>query len=581
MTHRDFVTHPLILRKLDVVAVHDVTPRMRRITLGGPEFGAFERDGLALGAFHAPMFDDHVKAIFADEADLPAALPTQLAHGIEWNVAPARIARDYTPRRVDHERGEVAFDFVLHGHGPAATWARDAAPGDALWIVGPKSSIVLPDALDWIALIGDETALPAIGRFLDERPTAAPARIVITVSSPRERQELALRDGDTIEWVVAEPTDRAALERAARDAIPEQGDGFCWAAGESRTLLPIRRLASRERGLPKSRISITGYWHAEPDDGTLAPEIPSPVAWFTVRAALRSGVLDDLADHPGATPGEVAGRRGLSADAVASLVPTLTHYGMVAVSGTAADGLVIGPAAEALLADEHDRDAFDGHDGDVLHALGALPEALASRRSAWEVARGRTLAKDIERDRDLCAVQCAAASVLRFLTPALLRDELWTDAQRVLLTGPGAAEVADLAREQGVESELLLGGTETEVAVLTDRSEHGIADIGPELPHADVGIAAFALRDRTDAEARTLLQQLRARTDLLVIVEATAPDALDPHAHEEHVRAIAVTGTDMRDAEALAALGRRTGWMHERNIPLGWGVQAMVLHGAH
>ncbi len=581
MAHRDFVTHPLVLRRLDVLAVREVTPRMRRITLGGPEFDAFERDGLTLGAFHAPMFDDHVKAIFADESELPDVLPIQLAHGIEWTAAPARVARDYTPRRVDHERGEVDLDFVLHGHGPAATWARGAARGDALWVVGPKSSLVLPERLDWIVLIGDETALPAIGRFLDERPTPAPARIVVTVSHPRARQDLALAEGDTIEWVVADPTDRAPLERAARQAIPEDGDGFFWAAAESRTLLPIRRLVSRELGLPKQRVNITGYWHAEHSDDQASPEIPSPVAWFTVRAALRSGILDDLADHPGATPGEIAGRRGLAAPAVSALMPTLVHYGMVVPSGLTDDGLAIGPAAEALLADERAREEFDGHDGDVMHALGALPEALASGRSAWEAARGRTLAEELEQDRALFAEHCEEAGILRFLAPALLRDAVWDGAERVLLAGAGAAELADLAREVGIGAELRLGGNETEVAVLAEASEHGVPDSGPELPHADLGIAAFALRNRTDAEARNLLQRLRARTDVLVVVDATSPDSLDPHAHEERVRAIGVNGSGMRDAEAIAGLGRKTGWIHERTVPLGWGVQAMILHGAH
>lgn len=580
MAHRDFVTHPLILRRLEVIACSDITPRMRRITLGGPEFRSFERDGLRHGPFHAPMFDDHVKAIFAGPDELPDVLPIQLAHGIEWTAAPARIARDYTPRRVDLDRGEVDFDFVLHGHGPAATWARNAAPGDELWVVGPKSSLVLPEDLDWIALIGDETALPAIGRFLEDRPTDAPARIAVTISSPRARQELALRDGDEIEWVVADPTDRSALERAARAALPEQGSGFCWAAGESRTLLPVRRLATRERGLDKHRVNITGYWHADDAGDDAFPEIPSPVAWFTVRAALRRGVLDDLADHPGALPGEIAGRRSLDAQAVAALMPTLAHYGMVAAAKLHDGGFELGPAGETLLADEHAREEFDGHEGDELHALGALPEALASGDTAWQIVHSSTVAQQLDRDRDLFAEQCEESGVLRFLAQALLEDQVWAGVDRALLTGPGAAELADLARESGIAAELMLGGSELETEVLAELSEHGVAD-DAAMPHADVGLAVFALRHRTDAEARTLLQQLRARTDTLILVDATNPDSLDPHAHEMRVRAIAVNGAGMRDADALAALGRKTGWAHERTVPMGWGVHALILHGTH
>lgn len=120
---------------------------------------------------------------------------------------------------MDHRAGELHLDFVVHGEGPAETWSASAREGDELWFVGPKSSLRLPERLDWILLVGDETALPAIGRFLDERPLDAPAHVLVTVPDEAARQELALRDGDTITWVVAEPGDPAALDAAVR-ALP-------------------------------------------------------------------------------------------------------------------------------------------------------------------------------------------------------------------------------------------------------------------------------------------------------------------------------------------------------------------------
>ncbi|MBK0417764.1 siderophore-interacting protein [Leucobacter sp. CSA1] len=577
MAHRDFVTHPLVLRRLEVIRVRDVTPRMRRVTLGGPQLFAFERDGLSLGPFHAPGFDDHVKAIFAAPDELERALPVQLAEGIEWRDAPARISRDYTPRRVDLAAGEVDLDFVLHGDGPASNWAREARPGDDLWIVGPKSSIVLPDRPDWVALIGDETALPAIGRFLDERPLDAPARIVVTISDPTSRQELSTRPDDTVEWVVAAPTDRAALERAVRAALPEAGEGFVWASGESRTLLPLRRYLGRERRIPKNRMCVTGYWHADDELAPAHPEVPSPVAWLTVRAAVGGGVLDELADRPGALARELAERCGIAAAALAAMLPVLVHHGMVSVAEEGG-ALALGPAGEALLASDHGREEFDGHDGDIAHALAALPEALAAGGTAWERAHGETFADRLRSDAALFEEQCEEAAMLRFFALALFRDSIWEGVRRALLLGPGAAEIADLAREAGLAAELAVGGDGVQAGVLAGLTEHASSDDGADV---DVVVLALALKHRTDAEARDLLASLRARAGGLVVVDPARPDSLDPHAHEAHALALAVNGAGMRSSEALAALGRESGWRLERSVPLGWGVEATVFEPIH
>ncbi|MYS71875.1 SIP domain-containing protein, partial [Streptomyces sp. SID5926] len=287
---RAFTTHPLVLRRVTVRRVLDVTPRMRRVVLGGEQLGAFTRDGMDHPAFAAPGFDDHVKLILASDGDVRAALPAQLPHGIEWTPAENRLTRDYTPRRVDPAAGEVDLDFVTHGDGPAAAWARAARVGDELWFVGPKSSLRLPERPDWILLAGDETALPAIGRFLDERPVDAPVHVLVTVADDAARQKLALREGDTVRWVLAEPGDAAALEAAVRALPLPAGEGYAWAAAESRALLPVRRYLGRECGMPKERLNITGYWHREeaaataqapdaPTSGEAAP-VPSPVPWL-------------------------------------------------------------------------------------------------------------------------------------------------------------------------------------------------------------------------------------------------------------------------------------------------------------
>src|SRR4029079_16394858 len=97
------------------------------------------------------------------------------AHGVSL--------RSYTARRQDPAAGEVEIDFVLHGDGPAASWAGAARPGAVLGGAGPAASgagaarlgSVLGVAgasplgerpAGHLLLAGDETALPAITRIL-------------------------------------------------------------------------------------------------------------------------------------------------------------------------------------------------------------------------------------------------------------------------------------------------------------------------------------------------------------------------------------------------------------------------------
>ncbi|WP_411082271.1 siderophore-interacting protein [Streptomyces sp. cmx-18-6] len=586
---RAYTTHPLVLRRVTVRRVHEVTPRMRRVVLGGEELAAFTRDGTLHPAFAAPGFDDHVKVILAADGDVHAALPAQLPHGIEWTPAEHRLTRDYTPRRVNLQEGELHLDFVVHGEGPAEAWATSAREGDELWFVGPKSSLRLPKELDWILLIGDETALPAIGRFLDERPLDAPAHVLVTVSDDSARQELALREGDTITWAVAEPGDAAALDAAVRALPAPAGRGFAWAAAESRALLPVRRYLQRERKLPKDRLNITGYWHREevaaPEakgtadaggapQGPAAGPIPSPLPWLVARAALLLGVVDAVADAPGLSAGALATRLGVPGPGIDVLLPLLRAYGVV-VDGEAGSGLRLGPAGEELL-DDHEREEYTGHEAELLLALTHLAPALQGGTSPWRLASGATLLDAVTGDAGRYGELVEECEQLVFLLNGLTADPLWEDVGTCLLTGPGSASVVAALDDAGRLPRLRVAEDATPATVLRGHvptPERVDWTAGP----ADVAVAAKALAYRTDQEAALLLTRLADWTRTAILVESSRPDGLSPHAAEAALHAYAATGGPLRDSAAIAALARRSGWDVERTIALGWGTEATVL----
>ena len=228
------IRHETRRRRLTVAAVTHLTPQMLRIEFTSPELHDF------VSAAH----DDHVKLFFPAEID-----------GAEPQM------RDFTPRRFDRAHNSLTIDFALHAEGPAVHWARSAQVGDVLEIGGPRGSSVVPDDFDWYLLIGDETALPAIGRRVEElRPDVAVATIVVT--APGGAQKFAAKAAWSPLWIARDGAmdDAALLLAALADHQLPPGDGFVWIAAEAAVARALRDEIVARRGHPKSWTKAAGYW---------------------------------------------------------------------------------------------------------------------------------------------------------------------------------------------------------------------------------------------------------------------------------------------------------------------------------
>jgi NADPH-dependent ferric siderophore reductase len=81
--------------------------------------------------------------------------------------------------------------------------AGHATPGDGMGTVGaaervleiggPRGSAVLPPVLDWWLLVGDETAPPAIGRWIEQMPAGTRVTRLVAVSSGIEEHVINSR----------------------------------------------------------------------------------------------------------------------------------------------------------------------------------------------------------------------------------------------------------------------------------------------------------------------------------------------------------------------------------------------------
>lgn len=244
----EVVQHPYAFRLLRVLRRTRIAPRMMRITLGGEELAGFRSD--------AP--DDDTKMFFPSDPTSASWRP-EIVEGRLVFSSERPPARELTPRRYDPVAGELDYDFVLHGDGPAATWAASAQPGHVAGVGGPRRSRMVTGHVDWYLLAGDETGLPAIARRLEELPAGTRVIAIIEVDGPEAELEIGTRADADIVWL--RRTGAAdQLAQAIRDLDFPEGAVFAWAAGEAAEIRAVRRHLLDERRIPDTRMRMTGYW---------------------------------------------------------------------------------------------------------------------------------------------------------------------------------------------------------------------------------------------------------------------------------------------------------------------------------
>lgn len=172
----------------------------------------------------------------------------------------AEVVRTYTALEPDAERGTLAIDFVVHGtSGVAGPWAASARPGDRLTVRGPGGAYAPDPSADWHLLAGDQAALPAIRAALAALPAAAQGYAVLQVPDAEHRQPLAAPAGVEVSWVHG--SDGAALLDAVRALPWRPGRVQVFVHGEAQAVMHgIRPYLLRERAVPRSDASISGYW---------------------------------------------------------------------------------------------------------------------------------------------------------------------------------------------------------------------------------------------------------------------------------------------------------------------------------
>ncbi|WJY89078.1 siderophore-interacting protein [Corynebacterium confusum] len=304
-----------------VRASRRISPNFQRVTLSG----------LADMGPSGPIRDLRIKLI------IPGPEPiTGFAGAADWFATwrglDPRVRGDMRTYSIRARRGDkVDIDFALHvgaSPGPASAWAESCQPGDTLWLIGPTADDSTGSGIEFqpgnserALLFGDETALPAIARVLDEWPAGLTGHAFIEVpdaaDAEAQARDIALPDRVELTWLIRDKVARGSLltdalreavaagsghaeageaEKTtspakpapageARDAAEPDGGAalvwetpqfsssgetlppagpalrdYYWIAGESGVVTGMRRYLVKECGIDRRQVSFMGYW---------------------------------------------------------------------------------------------------------------------------------------------------------------------------------------------------------------------------------------------------------------------------------------------------------------------------------
>lgn len=244
-------TEPMTLAfEVTVSSVEELSPNFRRITFGGYCLRDFGVTGDTLDLRIKLMIPSLAED--GTELPLPAFEMTQAGWYREWLAMDPAVRgsmRTYTVRksRLDSVYPEIDVDFVMHfdadGHGgPAANWAQNAKPGDAITIIGPNNRAAqcytaeIYGGIEWrpgmaqrVLLAGDETAVPAISAILESLPPYMTGHAFLEVPQAGDFLDLKTDANVEITWLArgaaigrSRPHGEL-LQQAVRAAVPVPG----------------------------------------------------------------------------------------------------------------------------------------------------------------------------------------------------------------------------------------------------------------------------------------------------------------------------------------------------------------------
>lgn len=243
-----------------------LSPSFQRVTIAGPELAEFEWGG----------FDHWFRLFLPPSVGAPLVLP-EVSGRVWWQPylsipeAERPHCSNYTVAdlRVVAGGAELDIDVVLHADatgeiaGGVAIWATTTVSGEPVGLLDQGLLFDRPEDATAVHLVADESGLPALRGILRDLPADAAGVAIIEVPDAGDAEQLLAPAGVEVTWVHRVETPGVAALAALRTQVAPAATDYAFVVGES-TLATEGRRALHRAGLPKSRITFSGFWKHEP-----------------------------------------------------------------------------------------------------------------------------------------------------------------------------------------------------------------------------------------------------------------------------------------------------------------------------
>lgn len=242
---------------VEVTAVADLSPIMRRLTLSAPELSSFSP--LGPDEYFGLVAPPHGHPLPELPQDPDSPTPSGVFRELPDESRPA--VRWYTIRAHRPEVGEVDVDVVTHGDaGPGSAWVLRAEVGSVAAFQTGTSAYRTHEVSGPQVIAGDETAVPAISRILEDLPPAVEAYVFLEVPSVDDVPALPSARAASVTVVErgGDAPGSALLPAVQQADLPIPGSA--WVAGEQSTVAAVRRHLTGTLGAEKRSVYFCPYW---------------------------------------------------------------------------------------------------------------------------------------------------------------------------------------------------------------------------------------------------------------------------------------------------------------------------------
>jgi len=193
------------------------------------------------------------------------------------NDAGRLVRRRYSVRSVDEDLDQFSLWITTAHDGIGSAWAKAAAPGDEMDIIGPRGKVVLDPMADWHLFVGDITILGSAYRMAQSIEAPGRAIFIVETDSADDALTATFDEGIAVTGIFVDRRDRpkddptGVLSGLAAFAFPPN-KGHAYVFGEFHVMKAVQSTLL-DRGLEAEDISVKPFWrvgrnnadHGEPD----------------------------------------------------------------------------------------------------------------------------------------------------------------------------------------------------------------------------------------------------------------------------------------------------------------------------